>query len=945
MNIFHKVTLKTLRVNKTRTIVTIIGIILSLSMFTAVTVSVSSFQNYLLKIAISREGNWHAYVPVTAKDIEGISSDNSIEEVSFLNTVGYARLEDSINPDKPYLYIGGMDKNAENMLPLNITSGRLPENDTELLIPAHLSYNGGVEYKLNETVTLEIGDRVSKDEKGNPCSLFQDSPYRYTEEELRAQEHSEKGPTASDDDFSFQETEALVPRLTRTYTVVGFYDRPATEPYSAPGYTALTVSDKTIFGTDTASGTDSYTAYIHFANPKEAIPWMERHYPNTPYQPNYDLLRMYGASFENSYNRVLYNMAAILIFIILFGSISLIYNAFSISVTERTKQFGLLSSLGATRRQLIHSVLFEAFSLCIIGIPLGILAGIAGIGITFSLLGASVSDVFLGNRTVLLTLHVSPLAVAGAALIGLFTVLISAYLPAKRSAKLSPIDAIRQTADIAIRARSVKTSRLTYRLFGLSGMLASKNFKRNRKKYRATVISLFVSIVLFISASSFCSYLLTGAESVMSDAGCDIIYRRYTSDTANTVGNETDPADGTTAITNDELLGTLSSIEGITEAAWCQQIHSTIYFDESSLSPEYRSFMTDALQERNDQGQIGVYAQLYFIGDETYQTYLAKNGLSTERYYNPSQPTAVISDFLRFYNSDTGKYTTLKLLAAPDTQATLLQLNVPEGYTNYGYYTDNDGNNIYYFKNETTGKEIELPEEDCTTPSALTIGAAAPDIPFFLGDNYGDTLMLLYPASAMDAVLGQGLADSSRNTASVFYFTAEDHRSAAENISKTLQELGLESTNVHDLAESAAQERTLLMIITVFSYGFIILISLIAMANVFNTISTNIQLRKREFAMLRSTGMTPRGFRIMMCYECLLYGIKGLLYGLPVSIAITFWIYRSILNGWDTSFYIPWYSLVIAIGSVFLVVGSTMIYSMKKIGKENIMDNLKSETT
>ena len=133
------------------------------------------------------------------------------------------------------------------------------------------------------------------------------------------------------------------------------------------------------------------------------------------------------------------------------------------------------------------------------------------------------------------------------------------------------------------------------------------------------------------------------------------------------------------------------------------------------------------------------------------------------------------------------------------------------------------------------------------------------------------------------------------------------------------------------------------MIITVFSYGFIILISLIALANVFNTISTNIQLRKREFAMLKSTGMTPRGFTVMVCYECLLYGSKGLLYGLPVSILVTYWIYRSVANGLEIGFYIPWYSLVIAIGSVFLVVGCTMVYSMHKIGKENVMDNLKNE--
>lgn len=944
MSIFRKVTLKTLLVNKTRTIVTIIGIILSLSMFTAVTVSVSSFQDYLLKITMYREGSWHAAVSVTAADIESITSDKSVDSVTFLRSIGYARVEDSTNPDKPYLYIGGMDQTADDILPINITDGRLPENDDELLIPEHLSYNGGVQYELGENITLEIGDRISTDENSTPYILGQDTSYLYTKEELEKQGFSKA-------EINNRDTEVLSPRFTRTYTVVGFYERPATEPFSAPGYTALTADSETY------SETDSYTAYICFHNPKDAIPWVEAHYPGTSSQINYSLLRMYGASFESSYNSVLYGMATILICIILFGSISLIYNAFSISVTERTKQFGLLSSLGATRRQLIHSVLFEAFSLCIIGIPLGILAGIAGIGVTFSLLGNSMSNVFLSGQGVVFALHVSPSAVICAALIGLLTVLISAYLPARRSARLSPIEAIRQTTDITIRARGVKTSRLTYRLFGLSGMLASKNFKRNRKKYRATVISLFVSVVLFISASSFCSYLMTGAASVMSDAGCDISYRRYPDTTADTSEGEDTSAseelpEETETITNDELLRTLSSLDGITDAAWAQNIVSTVYIDKSALSPEYLDLIADIPQEQDSQDpavqdKILIEAALYFIGDESYRAYLEKSGLSAGQFTDPAQPVAVASDFLRFYNSDTGKYRTLHLLSSGKSNVTLLQLNIPEGYYNSGYYNDEQGNLGYFFNNKTTGEEIEVPAADCTTPVQLAIGSVADEVPFFLGNRYGETMILMYPASAMEAVLGQTQAASVKTNSSVFYFTAQDHKSATADISETLRGLGLESSSssVQDLAEDAAQERTLLMIITVFSYGFIILISLIAMANVFNTISTNIQLRRREFAMLRSTGMTPGGFRVMMCYECLLYGIKGLLYGLPVALAVTFWIYRSISSGWVVRFYIPWYSLVIAIGSVFLVVGSTMIYSMRKIGKENIMDNLKSETT
>lgn len=943
MNVFQRVTIKTLKENKTRTIVTIIGILLSLSMFTAVTVSISSFRNFMLEIAIQREGNWHGTVAVNRGTMEDISSDTAVEKVSYLETIGYARLSDSVNPDKPYLFIGGLDENAGDILPLNLTEGRLPENDTELLIPEHLAYNGGISYNVGDTVTFHMGERLSPDEEGNMHALGQTTSYLYTEEELRAQGIS---PEA----LAERDTESFLPQFNRTYTIVGIYQRPSIEPYIAPGYTALTVSgndsgigsagsDTTAggigsSGPDTAAGgIGSFQAYIRFHNPKDAIPWLEQHYPDC-YETNSDLLRLYAASYESSYNAVLYRLAAVLIFIIMFGSISLIYNAFSISVTERTKQFGLLSSLGATRGQLVRSVLFEGLSLCAIGIPLGILAGIAGIGITFALLGASLSEVLYGARAVPLTLHVSPLSVAGAAALGLFTVLISAWIPARRAARLSPMEAIRQTTDIAIRPGKVRTLKLTYKLFGLSGMLASKNFKRNRRKYRATVLSLFVSVVLFISASSFCSYLTKAAGDIVSDSGCDIAYHYY--------------PDEYTALSPDEILKSLSEAEHVTQAAWKQDQQLPVYFDEKDISREYLDFWAEAESEglhRNSEGRPAVYTQFYFIDDAAYTDYLKAVGLSPAEYMNPKHPVAVASDFFRFYQSDTGKYVTFHLFSNAPVAGTSLIPEAPEGYSFNSWYEDEYGNYVFRYYKETNGEfeYIEQTEDLCET-SPVSIGAIAPELPFFLGAADFNGLVLLYPASARDAVLGPGLAAHMKESYSTsFLFTTDDHKAAAAEISEALKGMGLNPSYVSDYAESAAQQRTLLVIITVFSYGFIILISLIAMANVFNTISTNIQLRKREFAMLKSTGMTPKGFRVMMYYECLLYGAKGLLYGLPVSIAITWWIYKGVAQGWDTSFYIPWYSLVIAIGSVFLVVGSTMMYSMQKIKKDNVVDALKND--
>lgn len=918
MNIFQKVTLKTLKENKTRTIVTIIGIILSLSMFTAVTTSISSFRNFMLEITKLREGDWHGSVRIPFSGLEELQAADSIEQATFLEEIGYSRLEGCYNPDKPYLYLCGLDENADGMIPILLSDGRLPENDKELLLPEHLSYNGGITYQLDDTLSLEIGDRIS-DSTHN--LLGQETGYLYSVEEWK-----KMGIPA--EELASKETESWSARETRTYTVVGFYKRPAIEGYSAPGYTALTKSTE-------RNDSHRYLAYLRFHKPKDAMPWMNAHYPEDgSVSLNTDLLRTYAASYERSYNEVLYGLGTILIVIILFGSISLIHNAFSISVTERTKQFGLLASLGATKKQLVHSVLFEAFFLCVIGIPLGILAGIIGIGITFSFVGGSMADILYGEWSIPLSLHVTPWAILAAALIGLFTILVSAYLPARRCTKLSPMEAIRLTADINIRPGKVRTFQLTYRMFGLSGMLAAKNFKRNRKKYRATVLSLFVSIVLFISASSFCSYLTKGVSQVMSDSGYDIMYYRYDRD------NET--------ITNDQILTRLSALDSIEEAAYNKKVFSEIMIPKESLSQEYMDYIS-AYNPNALQGDfVKLETNITFVNDQVYEDSLASLGQAADSLSSSGTPAALATDFFRVYISSTGKFLTMHLF--PEGTATagfeLMQPQEPEGYRYYSYYNDEYGKIIYYFENIEHPDEnlLEIPSEECTKALPLTIGALLDQeqAPYYLGEDYTQGLTLFYPISAMESVLGKSVEQILiRNTD--FYFMAPDHKKATADISQTLRTMGLSGESVIDKAEEAAQHRTVIMIVTIFSYGFIILISLISVANVFNTISTNIQLRKREFAMLKSTGLSPKGFRIMMCYECLLYGVKGLLYGLPVSILVTYWIFLKISAGLETGFYIPWYSLVIAIGSIFLVVGSTMIYSMHKIGKENIMDILKNE--
>ena len=452
---------------------TMIGVMLSAAMICAVTTFVSSIRNFALEYAIYSDGDWHGTIQdATFVDYQAIEASDKIADATYSQVYGYAAVN-SLNEFKPYLYVlGGDEARYFDALPIHLTEGRLPQNETEIILPEHLSTNGGISWKIGDRITLEIGDRMLDGfpmGQNNPCYIY--SPE--TRQEVRTDERIEN-------------------TRQRNYTVVGIYERPSFEPRTAPGYTALTVAD--------SSWAEAPKLHIYFnmEKPGDVYNFMldMGFAQNYSYEFNDDVLMYSGVSYIDSFRTVLYSLAAIVIGLIMFGSISLIYNAFSISVSERTKQFGLLSSVGATKRQLKQMVLFEALVVSGVGIPLGILAGIGGIGVTLLLIGNKFSAFINDGAELPMRICVSWQSVMIAALVALVTVLLSAWIPSVRATKVTAVEAIRQNMDIK-NGKPIKTSRLTYKLFGLPGVLANQYYRRNKKKYRTTTrISAIINAVV-----------------------------------------------------------------------------------------------------------------------------------------------------------------------------------------------------------------------------------------------------------------------------------------------------------------------------------------------------------------------------------------------------------------------------------------------------------------
>ena len=906
MNVFNKVTLESLKKNRTRTVVTIIGIMLSAAMICASTTFVSSMQNFVLRCEIYSSGDWHGAVyDAVYKDYEDIRDSGKVSSAAHAQVLGYAKI-DSANERKPYLYVLGGDVASGyfETMPVHLILGTLPKDPTEIILPEHLTSNGKVNYTLGDTVTLDVGDRTLDGKR-----LGQDTPVYAYDSEMQVEVMS---------------GERLENTEPRTYTVVGIYERPAFEDYFAPGYTALTAAD-----TKSADQSPIH-CYFKLHKPAGVYDFMKEMGYTQEYRYAYNtkVLLYSGTAPFDSFLTAFYSLAAIIIALIVFGSVSLIYNAFSISVSERTRQFGLLSSVGATRKQLRRMVLFEALAVSAVGIPLGILVGIGGIGITLLLIGDKFSSIVRAD--IPMRICVSWQAVVIAAVIALVTVLISAWIPSKRATRVSAVEAIRQSMDIKVSGRPVRTSKLAYKLFGLPGVLAGKHYKRNRKKYRTTVVSLFMSIVLFVSAAAFTDYMTESAEGGLASDQFDLIYAAE--------------SDASSTMTPDALLELLFSEQNVTGGTYTKK-----QFLQGDISREYVTAMfadrfSNLGMESEDRApkELGISGYLYFVADAEFNRLLEKYNLMEADYYDRDKPLGIALDRNIEFDRRLEKYVTLDTLKGDGCVIEGLYYVEIDGYYRIDSRIDENGNKVVLYQNRDNENDIiELPYEESFAKYTLRSEKTIEEAPFFVSRSTPVAINMIYPHSMLESVIPEAALNQFRNTE--YFLTSSNHAASFENLATMLTENGLSSRQLFDYAANAETNRNVITIIRVFAYGFIVLISLIAAANVFNTISTNISLRRREFAMLKSVGMTQKGFRRMMNCECLLYGSKALLLGLPVSCGITYLIYRAVTTAYETSFHLPWAAIGIAVLSVFLVVFATMMYSMSKVKKDNPIDALKNE--
>lgn len=898
-------------------------------MFTATTEAFATAQNYFIRYSEESTGKFHVgFFDVEDEELATITEDERVKSYTYMTQIGYADIG-TTNTYKPYLYIAGIPKNFTDTMPIHLTEGRLPENSSEIVVSEHLYSNGEVKLELGQTLTLKVGQRQYTDLIG----ISQEEYDRLGGDDW-AKLTQQQGIVTNDND---EIEEQLINTKEKNYTVVGFCtraDRSVVEPYSAPGYTAYTIDD--------GSGSGINSVYTILKNSGKYDDFQDEIISKLGGSVstciNSDLLMFTFKRTDSSFVTVAIGFSMILIVLIVFGSVSLIYNSFSISVSERTKQFGILKSIGATRSQIKKSVLYEAAVLCLIGIPLGLLSGCVGIAVTFHLLSGTIETLLSSSGSAITDMKfvLSPAALISSSILSIITVIISAYIPAKKAIKINPIEAVRQSNDIKVNRRSVKVSPLTKKLFGFEATISSKNFKRNKKKYRTTVFSLFVSVVLFISASSLAVYFtdLLTTETELRDYDITVQTLDTTEDDSY----------------SKEFFKAIGTLQGIEKMAFTECIGTEYEIDSKYISNEFNEML---IKER-DKGVTSYNEIIYinFLDDDSFRELLKDNKLNEKDFFDKDNPKAVLYDMSTHIFQHSNNKTSTYLVSYLDADKLSSGLEVIEekdsifkGDVCY-YLTDEeviDGieYNVYmpsYDEDEEIDEndKIVLPKSESSTKYTYNIGAVIKDKPYYIESG----TVLTYPQSLRDSI------DLDRMQSKRIYIVAEDHAKVSQEVSKIAKDMGQDSseTFVIDYAAETETMRAFVTIAEVLAYGFIVLISLIAAANVFNTISTNISLRKREIATLKSIGLTSKGMRKMMLFESLLYGVKSLLFSMPVSLAITYLIYYVVSDsGYEMTFYVPWKTFLIAIISVFIIVAISMVYSMKKVNKENTVEALRSD--
>lgn len=882
MKLLNKLTLKNLRLNKVRTIVTIVGIMLSAALITVVSGMALSGRQTMIDAQMVYGGNYDVALDIIDNSvIETARNNRNVKNAFYKERLGYARTKNADGEICDYSVLAMSENTYGNCFKIDLIKGKFPTNSGEAVVTKAFKTQDGKDVKIGDKITLDVGVLTDKD--GNV----------FDEEGIH---------NLLQKDFNKC---SIIDTVKRTYTVTGIIERPKTsELYDPSNFSMIyTVSDEKapIEAIRTKHMNKLYIAYTpqsegdYLQNTADILGFKADDMSNVisdeippedqqtsginAYEFNSILLSMKGYGSNDATNTVIFSLAVIIIIIVMLASVFVIRNSFAISITEKTSMYGMLASVGATKRQIRRNVLFEGFILGLIGIPLGILLGLGVNAILITILNSVLGDMLNGAKFVFVT---PTIPIICAIVLSAVTIFCSSFFIALRASRIPPLVAIRGNKDIKVKNnKPYRTSKLTKKLFGVGGEIASKSLKRSRKKYRTTVISIVVSVAMFIAVSAFMDYGMTYTEHYYGKPDYSYMVSGIDTKQAQTIEK-------------------MPEIENyLTVGLQYGHVSADVPVNECG-----ENFLYD-----NADGTKSFGAEFLEFEHDTFVQICRELELD----YNKVKGGVLVYSQVTPDNSESGN---------SSKPMKLFGKTAPTKFIVYG--NDDNGNELIAGKLKVSSVFDEIPKS-----ADSVIGE---------GTIFGQGLII-----GEQGVISPQLGEHECYI--TLYANTSNHTSLTNRIESMSGTGDSESyISIFDYEENVRQFNAVMLIVGIFIYGFIGAISLIGLTNIFNTISTNMQLRSKEFASLKSIGMTKKEFNRMIRLESLMYGIKSLLIGIPLGVLGVFAIFSAFSNGnVPISFVFPWKAILISIAVVFVAVWLIMKYSISKVNKQNIIETIRND--
>jgi putative ABC transport system permease protein len=352
------------------------------------------------------------------------------------------------------------------------------------------------------------------------------------------------------------------------------------------------------------------------------------------------------------------------------------------------------------------------------------------------------------------------------------------------------------------------------------------------------------------------------------------------------------------------VLKKISSFKYIDKYSINKNAYMTLYLDEKDIN---KTILPEMKENDYDQarGKYSVYVKLSTLGNNEFKRYSKEIGVDENDYKDINNPKAIIIDESNYYSFSLGKYFQLALTDIKEKDKITLN--------------SQDENNIT--------KDITISKITSVYP---------------IGFNNADSTSKTIQAFVTDEVYDSLDSAIKTDNSTTMYIKSSNPKKLVDKIDNYAKEnqIEIDAQNVDEMVQLL---KKVVLAISIFLYGFITLVSLITITNVINTITTSIYLRRREFAMLKAIGMTNSAFNKMIRFESVFYGLKSLLFGLPIGILIDHFMYKNVTSMFVYDYVLPYKAISISVIFVFVIIFITMIYSVRKIRNDNIIDVIKQE--